>query len=52
MVGEDDIDWQKFFKLCKENQHIEWHLIEYECEEMYPQLKGVEICLEKIKQII
>ena len=51
MIGEDDIDWGKFFKLCKEHQNIEWHIIEYECEEFYGQLEGVEKCIQAIKKL-
>ena len=51
MIGEDDIDWGKFFKLCKEYQNIDWHIIEYECEELYGQLEGVEKCLNAIKKL-
>jgi len=51
MIGEDDIDWAKFFKLCREHQNVEWHIIEYECEEMYGQLEGIEKCIQAIRKL-
>jgi len=51
MVGEDDIDWSRFFKLCNEHQNIDWHIVEYECEEMYGQLEGIEKCIKAFRQL-
>jgi len=49
MIGEDDIDWPRFFGLCKAHQNILWHIIEYECEDLYTPLDGVEKCLNALK---
>ena len=51
MIGEDDIDWVKFFALCKAHQNVQWHIIEYECEDLYTPLDGVEKCLVALKQM-
>jgi sugar phosphate isomerase/epimerase len=51
MIGEDDIDWGRFFKLCCEHQDIDWHIIEYECEQMYGQMEGIEKCIQAIKKL-
>jgi len=50
MIGEDDIDWQKFFKLCDETQQIDWHIVEYE-DEKYAQLDGIEACLHALRKL-
>jgi len=51
MIGEDDIDWGRFFKLCNAYQNIDWHIIEYECEEMYGQLEGIEKCIQALRKL-
>ena len=51
MIGEDDINWGKFFELCQEHQNIEWHIVEYECEEMYAQLEGIEKCIQALRKL-
>jgi len=51
MFGEDDIDWPKFFGLCNEHQDIKWHIIEYECEELYTPLEGVRLCIDALKKM-
>jgi len=50
MIGEDDIDWGKFMKLCRAHQNIEWHIIEYE-DEKYSQFEGVEKCINAIRKL-
>jgi sugar phosphate isomerase/epimerase len=50
MVGEDDIDWQRFFALCDENHCVNWHIVEYE-DKKYTQLEGVKLCLEALKKM-
>ena len=51
MIGEDDIDWGRFFALCKTYQNVEWYIIEYECEDLYTPLEGVEKCIVALKQL-
>ena len=52
MIGEDDIDWAQFFKLCEEHQKcLEWHIIEYE-DEKYEQLEGIEECIKAIRNLL
>jgi sugar phosphate isomerase/epimerase len=50
MIGEDDIDWPRFFDLCEKHQSVVWHIVEYECEEKYPQLEGIRLCIEALKK--
>lgn len=51
MIGEDDIDWPKFFNLCYQHQQVDWYIVEYECEKIYTQLEGVERCIKALKQM-
>jgi len=51
MIGEDDIDWAKYFKLCCQHQDVEWHIVEYECEEKYGQMEGIEKCIQSIRKL-
>ena len=50
MIGEDDIDWKRFFKLCDETQQIDWHIVEYE-DEKYTQMDGIAMCLDALKKL-
>ena len=50
MLGEDDIDWSRFFKLCRDHQNIEWHIIEYE-HEKYGQFEGIEKCIKALRKM-
>jgi len=51
MIGEDDIDWTKFFGLCADYQNVLWHIVEYECEDLYTPLEGVEKCIVALKKL-
>jgi len=51
MIGEDDVDWARFFKLCKEHQNVQWHIVEYESENTYPPLTAIEKCLQALKKM-
>jgi len=50
MIGEDDIDWARFFALCDKHQNVDWHIVEYE-DEKYSQLEGIEICLKALRKL-
>ena len=51
MIGEDDIDWPKFFALSYAHQPVEWFIVEYECETRYGQMEGVEACIKALKKM-
>jgi sugar phosphate isomerase/epimerase len=51
MIGEDDVDWQRFFNAAYENHEVEWFIVEYECTELYSQLEGVERCIKALKKL-
>ena len=51
MIGEDDIDWGKFFKLCRDHQNVDWHIVEFECDEYLPQLEGIQTCIERLRKL-
>ena len=49
MIGEDDIDWPRYFKLVGENQNIEWHIVEYESTSSTPQMESIRNCINNLK---
>ncbi len=49
MFGRDDIDWQRYLDLTAENQDLEWHIIEYECDKEYGQMEGIELSFKAFK---
>lgn len=51
MIGEDDINWTKFFDLCYTQQQVEWYIIEYECDKIYSQMDGIEACIKALKKM-
>jgi sugar phosphate isomerase/epimerase len=51
MIGEDDVPWSDFMRFCRETGGTEWYIVEYEALEMYPELDGVAICLEKLLEM-
>ena len=51
MIGEDDIDWGRFFTLSDKHQNVEWYIIEYECESLYSQIDGIDACLKALKKM-
>ncbi|MCL1986700.1 MAG: sugar phosphate isomerase/epimerase [Firmicutes bacterium] len=52
MIGEDDIDWGKYFKLCREYQpNITWHIVEYECSEKFSQFDGIKLCIDNLRKL-
>ena len=51
ILGDDDIDWEKFFKLAQKHQNVDWHIVEYECEALYTQLEGIEKCIKALRKL-
>ncbi|MCL2203850.1 MAG: sugar phosphate isomerase/epimerase [Defluviitaleaceae bacterium] len=51
MIGEDDIDWPRFFALCEKHQPIDWYIVEYECTDKYPQLDGIRLCIDALRRL-
>lgn len=48
MIGEDDVPWSDFMRECQISGGTEWFIVEYESPEMYAELDGVRICLERL----
>ena len=51
MIGEDDIPLPEFMKLCDEVGGTKWYIVEYESEALHTPLAGVQMCLEKLKEM-
>ena len=53
MIGNDDdaIDYPTILKFCKEKGGTKIYVIEYESEELYTEMEGVKICLERLKSL-
>lgn len=50
LVGEGDMDWAKFFPLCREVGGTEWYIVEQESY-AYPPLECVARCLENLRKM-
>lgn len=51
MIGEDDVPWIETFDELDRQGVTDWYIIEYECEEHYTQLGGVEACISALKKM-
>jgi sugar phosphate isomerase/epimerase len=51
MLGEDDVPWGEFLRLCDEVGKTEWFIVEYESETLHMPLTGVKLCLEALKKM-
>lgn len=51
LVGEGDINWERFIKACNEKGNTEWYIIEQETY-LYPPMECIKRCYENFKRII
>ncbi len=51
MIGEDDIDWNRFVSLCMQNGDTEWFIVEYESIKLYEPMLGVELCYKQLAKL-
>jgi sugar phosphate isomerase/epimerase len=51
LIGEGDIEWQRFFDLCTSVGNTEWYVIEQESY-AYPPLECVDKCLQNVKAML
>jgi Sugar phosphate isomerases/epimerases len=53
MIGDDDdaIDYPTILNFCKEKGGTRIYVIEYECEEIYTEMEGVRIALDRLKSL-
>ncbi len=51
MLGQDDVPWTEFMRLCEEVGKTEWYIVEYESEALHTPLTGVKLCLEALHKM-
>lgn len=53
MIGneDDDIDYKTILTFCKEKGGTHMYVIEYESEELYTDMDGVKIAIERLKSL-
>ena len=51
VIGQDDIDWKEFLHWCRDKGVAEHYIVEYEREEIHPQMVGVELCIKALKEM-
>ena len=51
VIGEDDIDWKEFLHWCRDNGGTEHFIVEYEQDEVHPQIEGVDLCIKALKKM-
>lgn len=51
ILGEGDINWKEFIKVCKEIGNTDWYIIEQESY-AYTPLECIKKCYENLKSII
>ena len=51
MIGQDDIDWPRFVRICKQRRNIKWFIVEYECKDLHEPMEGIRLCLENLKSM-
>ena len=50
LIGEDDEDWERFFRLCETLGETEWYIVEYE-KSVASLLEAVAGCLRNLRQM-
>ena len=51
IIGKDDIDWTLFMHWCRDEGGTEHYIVEYEHEEAHPQMEGVELCINALREM-
>jgi sugar phosphate isomerase/epimerase len=51
VIGEGDMKWKQFFKLCETVGGTQWYIIEQESY-AYPPLECVKLCVNNLKKMI
>ena len=51
IIGEDDIDWKEYLHWCRDQGGTEHYIVEYEREDVHPQLEGVDLCIKALKEM-
>ena len=50
VIGQDDINWTEFMHFCRDNG-TEHYIVEYEDEKTHPQIEGVKLCINGLKDM-
>lgn len=50
LIGEGDIDWERFFELCETVGGTRWYIVEQETY-AHPPLECVRLCLENLRKM-
>jgi len=51
LIGEGDMKWEEFFRVCEAVGGTEWYIVEQESY-AYPPLECVRRCLENLKRLL
>jgi len=51
IIGEGDMKWKQFFKLCETVGGTQWYIIEQESY-AYPPLECVKMCIENLRKML
>lgn len=49
MIGEDSIDWKAAFEEILAQGVTQWHIVEYDCPEKYPEMENIRRCYEAVR---
>jgi len=49
VIGQDDIDWKEFLHWCRDKGGTEHYIVEYEREDIHPQIEGVDLCIKGLR---
>jgi len=51
VIGQDDIDWKEFLHWCRDKGGTEHYIVEYERDQIHPQIEGIDLCLKGLKEM-
>ena len=51
IIGKDDVNWPEFIHWCRDKGGTEVYIVEYEDEKSHPQMEGVELCINALKEM-
>lgn len=52
MIGEDDIDWPEFLRLCIEKGKTDVFIVEYGNSILYPPYDSSRLCLQRLRELL
>ena len=51
IIGKDDIDWKEYLHWCRDHGRTEHYIVEYEREDILPQMEGVDLCIKSLREM-